>query len=214
MKVYESEDQQIEAIKRWWKENGKFTIFIIVIALAASFGWRYWQQYQQKESTQASFLYEQALQSMSQENDATFTKVADELQQNYHRTPYAVMAALLEARQDVADKKYSSALTKLNWVIKESDNVTMVAMARIRAARILNTQKQYQDAITMLAKVTSSAFAPVKYEVQGDAFAGLGDDAKAKAAYEQSLAAMSKTEAMYPIVQMKLASVNTDEGNN
>lgn len=43
MELYDSEEQQVEAIKDWWKENGKAVIFGAVIGLGGLFGWRYYQ---------------------------------------------------------------------------------------------------------------------------------------------------------------------------
>ncbi|PAR85254.1 YfgM family protein, partial [Vibrio cholerae] len=43
MELYDTEEQQVEAIKDWWKENGKAVIFGAVIGLGGLFGWRYYQ---------------------------------------------------------------------------------------------------------------------------------------------------------------------------
>jgi len=208
VRVHESEQEQIDAVKRWWKENGKFTIFIIILALVVSFGWRFWKQHEMKESIQASVMYEQLLSAMSQKNVSQFDNLANQLQDKHDRTPYAKMAALLQAEQEVKANKYNEALTKLTWVIKEADDKAIVQMARVRAARIFIADKKYQQALTMLDKVDDKAFQPAKLEAKGDALAAMGKKVQAKIAYEQALAAMPKTEAMYPIVQMKLAQVN------
>ena len=39
-----TEEEQVEALKSWWKENGKSLIMGVVIAVAAVFGWRGWNQ--------------------------------------------------------------------------------------------------------------------------------------------------------------------------
>jgi predicted negative regulator of RcsB-dependent stress response len=38
--VYTTEDQQVEALKRWWKENAKSILLGVALGLAAVFGWR------------------------------------------------------------------------------------------------------------------------------------------------------------------------------
>ena len=41
-----TEEEQIEAIKRWWKKNGSSLLLGIALALAIVFGWQAWQNHQ------------------------------------------------------------------------------------------------------------------------------------------------------------------------
>ena len=50
MEPYNTEEEQVEALRRWWDENGRSTIAAIVIALAAGFGWQAWQKHDQGQS--------------------------------------------------------------------------------------------------------------------------------------------------------------------
>ena len=38
-----SEEEQLEVVKRWWKENGTSLIAGAVLAAAGVFGWNAWQ---------------------------------------------------------------------------------------------------------------------------------------------------------------------------
>ena len=42
MEVYDSEREQIEAMKKWWAQNGKAIITGLVLGLAALIGWQQW----------------------------------------------------------------------------------------------------------------------------------------------------------------------------
>ena len=44
-----SEEEQIEAFKRWWAENGLQTLLSIVLVVGGYFGWQGWQQHQQDQ---------------------------------------------------------------------------------------------------------------------------------------------------------------------
>ena len=48
METFRTEEEQVEAIKRWWQENGKSTVLGVAIAMAAVFGWRGWNDYQRE----------------------------------------------------------------------------------------------------------------------------------------------------------------------
>ena len=58
MSVLANEQEQLEAIKSWWKNYGKTTVLFFVIGLCASYGWRVWQQSQATYKEQASLIYD------------------------------------------------------------------------------------------------------------------------------------------------------------
>ncbi|MHC9036859.1 tetratricopeptide repeat protein, partial [Cobetia marina] len=49
-----SEEEQLEAIKRWWSENGKSLIAGVVLAGAGIFAFKAWQNYEASQSEAAS----------------------------------------------------------------------------------------------------------------------------------------------------------------
>ena len=57
MEVYTTEEQQVEVIKNWWKENGTSVIAGTVIGLVGLFGWRYYTEHQQTTQEAASQAY-------------------------------------------------------------------------------------------------------------------------------------------------------------
>ena len=69
MDVYKTEEEQVEAIKKWWSENGKSIIAGIIIGIAAIFGWRGYENHAAMQAKSASTLYEQLLVA-SRKNDA------------------------------------------------------------------------------------------------------------------------------------------------
>src|SRR5579871_4833416 len=100
MNVYMNEQEQIQIIKDWWKKYGLSVIIGVILALAISWGWRYWQQHQQQTAEQASALFEQML--VLSTNHQPFAAAADQLIKNYPRTPYAALANLTLADQAVS----------------------------------------------------------------------------------------------------------------
>ena len=68
MDVYNTEEEQVEAIKKWWNENGKSIIAGIIIGVIAIFGWRSYENHTAMQAKAASILYEQLLVA-SRKND-------------------------------------------------------------------------------------------------------------------------------------------------
>ncbi len=51
---YETEEQQVEALKEWWAENGKAVIAGIVLGAGVIGGWTFWKGHQEKQAVIAS----------------------------------------------------------------------------------------------------------------------------------------------------------------
>ena len=49
-----TEEEQIEALKRWWDDNGKQTILAIVLTVGGYFGWQAWTQHVDEQAAAAS----------------------------------------------------------------------------------------------------------------------------------------------------------------
>ena len=68
MELYDTEEQQVEVIKAWWKEKGKSVILGAVIGLSSLFGWRYYQDSVTAAQGSASESYTKAVQQLADNN--------------------------------------------------------------------------------------------------------------------------------------------------
>jgi predicted negative regulator of RcsB-dependent stress response len=126
--------------------------------------------------------------------------------QHYSNTPYATMAALLWAREAVAKQQYDDAFLKLQWAYQNSQVPAFRQIARLRAARVLLAQKQYQKALKVLKTVEDKTYLPVIENIKGDIFVAEGNDKAARAAYQQAKVGFTALGAMDPLLQIKLNS--------
>jgi len=98
--VYTTEEEQVQAIKRWWKENAVSLIAGIVIGLAVLGGYRFWSETKQNQAQHASVLYSEILSSTNNK-----AKNVEILKADYSGTPYAALAALLLAKDKVNENE-------------------------------------------------------------------------------------------------------------
>ncbi len=124
METYRTEEEQVEAIKHWWRENGKSTVLGVAIALSLVFGWRGWNNYQADRAAEASVLYENLLQADAavQSNGSkreTAEHLAKTLKDGFAGHSYAQYAALIQAKYAVNDGDYDAAEAELNWVLAQ-----------------------------------------------------------------------------------------------
>ena len=213
MEEFESEDQQIEAIKKWWKENGASLILGLGIGVAALLGWREYLSYQTEHSAEASDLY-QAVQTQVSNNrldDAHISK-ADLIRSEYSDTPYAALVSMAQARYDYEKGDVESALMHLRWASENSTETDVQHIARLRLARILIAQKKYDEAETILLADHPAGFIAGYEELKGDLYVAKGEVAQARVAYDKAINASAGSPSRWLILKRQdLGSSDLDQ---
>ncbi|WP_315982668.1 tetratricopeptide repeat protein [Aliamphritea spongicola] len=60
-----TEEEQVEALKKWWQENGKSLVLGVLLAGAIIFAWKGWQNSQQVKAETAAALYQNLIQAVA-----------------------------------------------------------------------------------------------------------------------------------------------------
>lgn len=209
MDVYDSEQEQIEAIKKWWKENGVAILLGLVLGLGGVFGWRWWVGYQDQRAVDASGIYESALAALAKGGAEQTRELADRLAGDYADTPYAVLAAFAAAKVAVDGGDLGAAEARLRWALDHAKSESYRHMARLRLARVLVSADRAEAALALLQGVEAGSFAPRYDELRGDALARLGRRDEARAAYASALAALPAPAENRDLLQMKLNDLAT-----
>ena len=121
MDVYQTEEEQIEAIKKWWQENGKAIVFGVVVGLSTIFGWRSWQTHVAQQAEAASGLYQQLLISVRDDKSDEAKTAAQKIIKDYDDTTYAVLARLMLAKFAIADKELDTAEEHLRTAMEKTN---------------------------------------------------------------------------------------------
>ncbi len=204
MALSHSEDEQWQAIKTWWKANGKWTVAIILSAILVGFAIQYWQKAKVANANTASALYDVLLNNFQANKLPLFEQAAQQLQKDYSHTPYATIAALFQAEQAIKQANLALALQKLQWAMTQAPGSDLRQIARIRAARILVAQQQGDAALNLLAKVENTAFLPGINQVKGDIYLMQGRKAEARVAYQAALKELPAGGVSYFYLKMQV----------
>ncbi|RJX74310.1 hypothetical protein DZ860_04040 [Vibrio sinensis] len=199
MELYDTEEQQVEAIKDWWKENGKAVIFGAVIGLGGLFGWRYYQDTVTAGQEAASETYTQTVQVLAQNGVDAQTDVQSFIDTNKD-TEYSVLAAMQLAKVQVEAGKIEDALKQLEGAKAISKDAALSTLISYRIARLQAELGQFDAAITELSTIKDASWAGRVAELKGDILLRKGDSAGAYAAYTEAQQANDASQTL----QMKL----------
>jgi predicted negative regulator of RcsB-dependent stress response len=208
MDTLTTEEQQIAAIKEWWKENGSSVVTGVVLGLAVLFGGKAWFAYQDRNAQNASTIYA-AMMNALQAGDALNTgEKAGMLLADYSNTPYAALGALALARVRLEEGETGAARGQLQWVLDNSSSEIFRDIARLRLARVLIADGELDAAGSLVDQAESeSAFGALFIEVRGDIQRARGDLAAASEAYQQALAATPPGSQERELLQLKYTDV-------
>ncbi len=206
--VYLNEHEQWEAIKNWWKDNGKSTLTIVVVVLALSLGYSTWKHYQLRQRGNAAILYEQLQAGLQQDpSGRVVDDIANDLTQNYAHTPYASLAAFFAAKNEVNKNDLAMAEQRLQWVVTHSKTPTLRQIARLRWARVLLATQKNDQALVVLQTIDDATYLPAIRLVQGDIYLAQGQAPKARQSYVTALQSLSETSPMYDYLQKQIAQL-------
>ncbi|MCR1836898.1 tetratricopeptide repeat protein [Rodentibacter caecimuris] len=195
------EEQEINQLKEWWKENGKTIIVAFILGVAGVFGWRYWQTYQANQIAEASAGYDALVYAAEQAPTAQKAKLTEFIQAN-SKTSYAVFALFDEAKNAVAKQDFASAEVALQQVLTQSQDDLLTSLAALRLSAVQFQLGQLDSALSTLEQVKSAGFNARKILLVGDIQLAKGDTVAAKNSFEQVLQTGSSLEQQ--MAQMKL----------
>lgn len=189
MDFYTTEDEQVEALKKWWKENAKAIIAGLVLGLGIVFGWRTWVTYQQDRTERAAIAYEQLTQLVSKGDAGEARKEGARIMRDFEATPYAFLSALALAKIETDQGALASARARLEWALEHAPQDSYRHVARLRLARVMLAQGQGSQALALVTGQGNAAFEVQYKEVEGDIDMALGKPQQARAAYQAALKA-------------------------
>ncbi len=200
---YETDEEKVEAIKKWWKENGLSVIAGALIGLGAIYGWRFWLDYRDSVAAQASTAFEQLLMTAGGATQAEgVAERADLIREEFGSTPYVALSALVAAKALYEAGDAAAAMAALEDVVADAPDPALTRIAALRLARIQVAEGQLEAAAhTITTNDVSPAFAGEFAAVRGDIAAARGDVAAARTAYQQ---AIEQGTGLSQLIRLKL----------
>lgn len=188
MNEYETEEQQVEALKKWWKENGTSLLVGLLVGVSGLFGWRYYVDQTHYHAVQASDLYMQVLQStaINMVDDKTID-INNTLINEFSDTPYAALSSLALAKSEYEKDNVDVAIAQLELAVKHASDDVIKQIANLRLVKVYIEQEKYDQALTLLSLSHAAAYDSQYEELKGDLYLAKGDLALARTAYDKAI---------------------------
>lgn len=193
------EEQELNELKNWWKENGKLVITIFILAFSGVFGWRYWQSHQIAQAQQLSSEYEKVITQLQKEHN--FSEV-EAFSQGNSKTSYAVFALLESATASIEQQNFAQAENLLKQALANTTDDVLHAVVALRLATVQFQLNQLDSALATLEQIKGSAWNTSVFLLKGDIQLAKGDKEGAKSSFEQGLKNASSVET--DLIQVRL----------
>lgn len=198
------EQEQVDALKAWWKENGKWVVAAVVIALLGYAGMQFWKSHQAQQAGEASKLYAEVEKQTLSNDPKRVNDAVAALVDKFGGSAYAPRAQLLAVQANVQAKDMTRAKTQLQWVIEHASETGLQDTARLKLASILLDEKNYDEALKQLNATHPEAFTGLYADLKGDVLSAQGKIEEARTAYKQALDKIEAKSMYRNLVQLKL----------
>jgi predicted negative regulator of RcsB-dependent stress response len=198
------EQEQVDALKTWWKDNGKWLVTVVIVALLGYAGMQFWKSHQAQQAGEASKLYAEVERQTLSNDPKRINDAAAALVDRFGSSAYAPRAQLLAVQTNLQVKDIARAKTQLQWVVEHAKEQGLQDTARLKLASILLDEKSYDDALKLLNAAHPEAFTGLYADLKGDVLSAQGKSEEAKAAYKQALEKIDAKSSYRNLVQLKL----------
>ena len=210
MALNAAEEETIEALKKWWDENGKQLLLMVVVVFASYAGWLLWQNSRLASAEAASDLYEEILSisatdgiTLSPEQGVRVLELADELRTEFRDSVYALFASLFDAQQSVRVNDLESAESALQWILDNQQSgffrqteEGLILTTNLRLGRVILARGDPERALALVNNINPQAFEPGFAELRGDIYFAMGRIVDAREAYVAAQQAGSNSDGL------------------
>ncbi len=201
------EQEQLDALKSFWKSYGNLITWALIAALAVYAGLNGWKWWQRDQSAKAAAMFDQ-LELAAQGGDAQRAgQIFNDLKERYPRTVFAEQAGLVAARVQFDRGQADAAKASLTWVADNAGEDEYKTVARLRLAGLLLQAKDNDGALKQLDAAKAPTFEALVADRRGDVLLAQGKAAEARSAYQAAWKAMDEKIEYRRLIDAKLTAL-------
>nr|WP_201279465.1 YfgM family protein [Cedecea colo] len=196
----------MEAVKRFFAENGKALVVGVVLGIGALVGWRYWNSHQADSAMASSLAYQQVTSAVNAGQPATLS-AAEKFAAETKNT-YGALASLELAQKYVDNNDLAKAAAQLQQGLSNTSDANLQALINVRLARVQIQQKQADTALKTLDGIKGEGWVAIVADLRGEALLSKGDKQGARDAWSKG-AQTDASPALREMMQMKINNLSS-----
>ncbi|MDF9393661.1 MULTISPECIES: YfgM family protein [Methylococcus] len=207
MEVYLTEEERLEALKRWWKANANSIVWGVALGIAVIVGWGAWKRSQEEKALLGGTLYQQLLDAVANKQTEAAIQLGERIDQQFPGSAYATYGKLFLVRLKVEADDLAGAKTLLQQLIASAKDEKILQIARLRLAEIQLGLGETEEALRRVESLTGGTpeFAALREELKGDIYLALNRPEEARAAYLKA----RREGQPSPLLELKLTDLGT-----
>jgi predicted negative regulator of RcsB-dependent stress response len=212
MAVYDLEEQEkIDALKDWWKRYGNAVVAGVVLGALVLGGNTFYRGHKRAQAAQAGDLFHALTKDIAKSEPKKVVAAAREIADKFPGTTYAARASLVAAKAAFDAGDLEGARAQLQWVLDNSKEVELKALASYRLAGVLADQRKYNEAVALLDGIKNPAFTTLAMDLKGDVLVAQGRINDARAAYKLAIEKADKSDNLHNLTQYKLDALGDSQ---
>jgi predicted negative regulator of RcsB-dependent stress response len=201
------EQEQLDALKSFWKKYGNLVTWLLILALTAYAGWNGWNWYQRDQALKAGAMFDELDRAVAAADADKAGRIFNDLRERFPRTAFAQQGGLAAARLQFEKGQVDAAKATLTWLGDNALEDEARTIARLRLAALLFDAKQYDQALQQIDAAKAAGFEALAADRRGDVLAAQGKRAEAIAAYQTAWKAMDPAVDYRRLVDAKLTAL-------
>ena len=210
------EEEVVDRIRSWWRENGVSLVGSLVLVVGGWSGWNWYSAYSTERAEQAfaDFSEYVTLRKAGEKESERSLELLAALDEQHEGSSPQYLSLLYRAVDSVEDEDVDSAMGFLMKIIEASPGGQIEDLARVRLSRLYLDGNDPELALDLLDQIEGSGFAAIREELRGDAHRLAGNPLLAREAYEAALESDQQlgVSDQWPFLQMKIFGLDFDTG--
>jgi predicted negative regulator of RcsB-dependent stress response len=203
----ENNSEQFEKIKEFVQRNKKLIIGLVVALLIILIGNDFYQSKQEQNTGEASQLFQKLLISKTTDIE-NLKSIADDLKDNYAKTPYAARAQIIFVKtilkNDAVDQDVKD---RLHWVTQNAVEPSIKSLSVYYLGLISLSEDDLDKAKQFSEMIKTKGFLGFKFDLQADIAKKEGDIDKAKELYAKAISSFSPQSDFSRVIEYKLQNL-------
>ena len=204
MSDYLTDEEQVDRLKKLWKDYGITVVAALVIGIGATVGWDYYKIYDSNQAQAAADIYNSYLEASALGEPTTI--FMEELESNFGDSVYFSFTLLREAKNAIEAGNFSDAHKSLSKAFEVSEGTPIADLVALRKAKVEFELGEHDAVLSTLQEIETGGYRWQALMLKGDVHFQNSELDAARDAY-QSAKDQIPEGVESKLVDMRIASV-------